>query len=384
MAFNVLFIDDDIFMLRALQRTAVRLRPDDNFIMCNQETAWQNTLSAGMVPDAVFCDYLMPLKNGDKVLKEIEHIHPSAVRILLTGNTTEDVISSVSNVAHFVLSKPFVDDDLNYVFSCLERLNALMLSPKIRNEVGRHSYFFSLPETTVKIQRLFSQPEMNITEAANLIEQDSVVTAKIIQLANSAFLGYRRHTTSLTEALKRLGLRLAEAIVVSISIEQRMLGTVSAQVHKRCSDWAYRYATACRQNSKLLGFNTEMQDLISVAALLTGLGHFVVAADYPDYTPDSHQAPINFDVGLSADPVTLRAVFLLTLWGFSFDLCEIISQQDTPDLVAADGDEPMLNLVMFVSKLALNKKVNSESLLMLKSRIKSKAVIDWLDKVLAD
>lgn len=381
MSLNILFIDDDIFMLKALQRTVRRCRPDYHLWLCDQESAWENALVGGVAPDAVFCDYLMPLKNGDKVLKEIERIYPSAVRILLTGNTTEDVVSSASQVAHFVLSKPFVEEDLNHVFSCLERLNALQFSQDIRNQLGKSDNFFSLPETTAKIRRLFSQPEMNITEATNLIEQDCVVAAKIIQLANSAFLGYGRHTDSLEEAIKRLGLRLAEAIVVSMSIEKRMSASLSEKVHKRCSEWTYRYATACRQNCRLLGLNTEMQDLIYVAALLTGLGHFSVASDYSDYNPDTYQTQIDFDAGLSAGVVALRVVYLLTLWGFSFDLCEIILQQDTPDFTAADHDKHMLSLVMFVSRLTLNGQVSAETLKKIKARVNSKAVMEWLDNI---
>ena len=381
MSLNVLFIDDDIFMLKALQRTVRRSKPDYQLWLCDQESAWENALVDSVAPDAVFCDYLMPLKNGDKVLKEIEGIYPSAVRILLTGNTTEDVISDVSKIAHFVLSKPFVEEDLNHVFSCIERLNALEFPQDIRNQLGKNDNFFSLPETTVKIRRLFLQPEMNITEAKNLIEQDCFVAAKIIQLANSAFLGFGRHTKSLEEAIKRLGLRLAEAVVVSMSIEKRMSARLSEQVHKRCSEWTYRYATACRKNCRLLGLNSEMQDLIYVAALLTGLGHFSVASDCSDYDPNKYQAQIDFDEGLSTGQAVLRAVYLLTLWGFSLDLCEIILQQDTPDFTAAAHDKHMLSLVMFVSRLTVNGQVCADTLKSLKARMYSEEVMEWLDKV---
>jgi HD-like signal output (HDOD) protein len=387
MSLNILFIDDDIFMLKALQRAARRLRPGFHFWLCDKENAWQHKLPDGTKPDAVFCDFLMPLKNGDKVLGEIEQIYPSAVRILLTGNTTEDVISIVSNVAHFVLCKPFVDGDLEHVFSCIERLNMLPFPQGTRDELGKNDYFFSLPEMTTKIQQLFSQPEINIKEAAKLIEQDSVMTAKIIQMANSAFLGYRRHTASLTEAITRLGLKLAEAIVVSMSIEQKMSLRLSASVHQRCSNWAYRYASLCRQNSSLLGLSNELQEIVSVAALLTGLGHFTLASESPDYDPNAIQATINYDSGLSSDEVALRAVYLLTLWGFSFELCEIILQQDTPNSSDTynncdfDSDKHMLSLVMFVSKLTLQGKVDADIVRRLKSRDTSQAVIEWLDKV---
>ncbi|WP_027671847.1 HDOD domain-containing protein [Rheinheimera baltica] len=375
---NILFIDDDSFMLKALQRTARRLKPDCQFFLCEQATFWQSALPEGVVPDAVFCDFLMPQKNGDKILEEIEIVYPSTVRILLTGDTAEDVVSRTTEVAHFVLSKPFSEDDLNHVFNCLERLNALNFSPELREKLGRAQYFFALPESVSKLRSLFSQTDVDVSDVAELISHETLIAAKLIQLANSAFLGYARQTASLVEAIKRLGLRLTEAIIVAMSIEQLASSKVPAASHKRFSAWAFSYANACRQNSKLLGFNMEMQDFISVAALFTGVGHLTLAAEKASYSPQ----PINLDEGLRVDDATLVTAYLLTLWGFSAELCQLVLLQDKPDFTVTGLDIKTLCLVMFVVKFKLSGQLNTENEQRLQAQINDPSIKKWLTHTL--
>ena len=374
---HVLFIDDDSFMLKALLRTARRLKPDWQFYLCEQALLWQDSLPAGLMPDAVFCDFLMPHKNGDAVLEEVEHKYPSTVRILLTGDTAEDVVSLASEVAHFVLSKPFLEDDLNHVFSCLERLNFLEVSSALRDRLGGNRYFEALPEIATKLRQQFSEPEIEIADIAALIAQETAVAAKVIQLANSAFLGYIKHTVSLDEAIKRLGLKLTEAIALSMSIEQNMSRKVSPDIHKRVSEWAVNYANGCRSNSKLLGFNNEMQDMIYVAALMTGVGHLALAAE----TAIFKLPHLNVDSNISVERATLITVYLLTLWGFSSDLCNIILEQDAPDFTAKHRDIKALSLIMFVTRLKLTDQLNADLATRLKAQINDASMAKLLDLI---
>ena len=372
---NILFIDDDSFMLKALLRTARRLKPDWQFYLSDDAAAWQVTLPTGLIPDAVFCDFLMPHKNGDVVLEEVEGLFPSAVRILLTGDTAEDVVSRASEVAHFVLSKPFSEDDLNHVFSCLVRLNFLDFNFELRNRLGCNHYFDVLPELAAKIRRLFSQQDVNISVVAEVISHETLIAAKLIQLANSAFLGYIKHTASLEESIKRLGLKLTEAIVISMSIEHTMSRKVQPAVHQRFSEWAVKYAQTCRSNSKLLGFNNEMQDLIFAAALFTGVGHLALAAESPNYSPPL----VDFDKGIMFERATLISVYMLTLWGFSAELCDIILYQDKPDFSAQGLDGNMLSLIMFVTKLKIAGQLNTETMVRVSTQIQGKKMTKLLN-----
>ncbi|MFB2815649.1 hypothetical protein ACE014_17545 [Shewanella xiamenensis] len=81
--FNVLFVDDDSFMLRALLRLAKRLRPDWQFWTEEDGLNWAKSIANDVNVDLIICDYLMPDVNGDRVLVEVSKHYPQAIRAYL-------------------------------------------------------------------------------------------------------------------------------------------------------------------------------------------------------------------------------------------------------------------------------------------------------------
>ncbi|MBB1361023.1 HDOD domain-containing protein [Shewanella sp. SR44-4] len=353
---TVLFIDDDIFMLKALNRVASRLKPHWQFYLCSDPLHWQQALPDGAIVDTVICDYLMPDINGDELLKQVSQIMPSALRVLLTGDTAEDVVSKVTEIAHFVLKKPFTQQDINDVFCSLEHLNTLEIEQPLRNKLGRIGYFFALPDIARQIQSMFANEEVDISHAADIIHQESVIAAKLIQIANSAFLGYSRKTVSLEEAIKRLGLKMTETIVVSMVVDQALALRVPEKAHKKINEWSFNYSRLCRQLSKSMGFSVEQQDVVFIAALLSGIGHLVLMSETNEHvdfdSDDTHT--------MLAD-ATVLTVYILTLWGYPLDLCELILMQDKPDFNATGLNVNTLGLILYVVNLSLTHQLDEPS-----------------------
>ena len=373
---TALFIDDDVFMLKALQRTARRSKPDWDFYLCEDCNNWQSVLPKGVIPDVVFCDYLMPQSNGDDVLLDIANIIPSAVRVLLTGDTAEDVVTKVSAITHFVLKKPFSIDDLTHVFSCVERLNALNFNQETRNKFGRIGYYFALPEIVTELQKLFASDDVDIEQAADVIIHESFIAAKIIQLANSAFLGYSRPTVSLAEAIKRLGLKMTETIVISMAVSDCLRDKVPANLHHLINDWAFNFSSQSRQLSQSMGFNSAMTDMVSIAALLTGIGQLALIAESDEYintTECDEQLFVLRDA-------SILTVYILTLWGFSVDLCKLILLQDNPNFGAQAFNEDKLGLIMYLVKLRLLCKLDKSEKETLLNLVSDKQIVDWIDE----
>ncbi len=246
---TVLFIDDDIFMCKALLRASMRLRPDWHYFYSDNASQWQTALPAGVAPDLVVSDYLMPELNGDRLLTDVMSVSPATVRVLMTGDTSEEVVSSVSVQAHFVLSKPFSENDLQNLFGCIERLRSLQLPLQLRQQLGRADHLPVLPAVIRKLRQEFSSESPDINQVVDLIAHEPVIAARLMQLANSAFLGFSRATHSLSEALMRLGLRLVEAIVTLMAVEQLVAGFKSDVEHQHISDQAFQQACTVRHRS---------------------------------------------------------------------------------------------------------------------------------------
>jgi len=314
---TVLFIDDDIFMLKALLRASMRLRPGWHYFYSENASQWQAALPAGVVPDLVVSDYLMPGMNGDRLLTDVMSVSPATVRVLMTGDTSEEVVSSVSVQAHFVLGKPFNENDLQNLFGCIERLRSLQLPLQLRQQLGKADHLPVLPAVIRKLRQELSNDSPDINQVVDLIAHEPVIAARLMQLANSAFLGFSRATHSLSEALMRLGLRLVEAIVTLMAVEHLVAGFKSDVDHQHISDRAFQHACTVRHLAHAARLSAEQQDLLFVSALLSALGplsKLQFAAQSGTPLPEQ----IN-----GIDSSSVMTVYLLTLWGYPQSLCQL-------------------------------------------------------------
>jgi DNA-binding NtrC family response regulator len=80
---NILFVDDDSFMLSAYQRM-MRHSGYHSYFLQQAELLWQQDYLADL--DIVFADQMMPGCSGSELLLRLQHQHPSVKRVLLTGD----------------------------------------------------------------------------------------------------------------------------------------------------------------------------------------------------------------------------------------------------------------------------------------------------------
>ena len=76
----------------------------------------------------------------------------------------------------------------------------------------------SVPKVVRRLIETFEQPEADPMLVASLIEEDPVLTAKLLKTANSAFFGLSRNVTNAREAMNILGLIKVRALVVASAL----------------------------------------------------------------------------------------------------------------------------------------------------------------------
>lgn len=318
-------VDDDEFILRALQRMLKRLCPKWEIRLFNDAALMLQALEHQPKPNLVICDRVMPDYSGEEVLTQVRYLAPEAVRALLTADTSADiVIEDLADIHHF-LAKPFTESDVALVFSCAEQLAALPLTPQVRQELGHLSQLPILPAIFKQLQLLLKQEQTTSQQLALLLAQDAVLAGKVLQLANSPFMGFSRKTTSLEEAVIRLGFSLIESIAVSLYCEQELHRQLDSELHQHISLQNYQWAGCARQLAQYCNLPTKLQDLAFMAALFSGLGQLALAAQGRDRrllaSEHQWQQP-------QTDAVLL-SVYLLTLWGFDPVLSKTLLQIPT-------------------------------------------------------
>ena len=99
-----------------------------------------------------------------------------------------------------------------------------MVSSELQTKIQATLNIPTLPSTIAQLREVMSQPDAGVAAVAEIIDQDPPVTAKVLQLANSAYYAPREKIASITHATAMLGMSVLENLV----IEATLIETFSA------------------------------------------------------------------------------------------------------------------------------------------------------------
>ncbi len=142
----------------------------------------------------------------------------------------------------------------------------------------------TLPVIVYKILETLENPRSSAKDLRNTILNDQSISAKILRLANSAYYGYNRQVTDITQALVLLGFETVKSISLSVSVINAFPESDEEYSFKREDLWKHAMETA--YGAKVIfenaGFkNTER---VFIHGLLHDIGKIIMAYYYPvDY-----------------------------------------------------------------------------------------------------
>lgn len=108
-------VDDEINMLRALQRTLRHFMLDEKLqIEIYTDTHQALARSSEVAFDIVISDYRMPDMNGVEFLKAYQRIQPDTVRLMLSASTEFHILMAAINQSEVFryITKPWQDAEL--------------------------------------------------------------------------------------------------------------------------------------------------------------------------------------------------------------------------------------------------------------------------------
>lgn len=97
--------------------------------------------------------------------------------------------------------------------------NALLtiLVEKIKNDT---LVLPTLPAVALKVRKAADDPEINLQDMGEVIGQDPSLSARMIKISNSAYMGRSVKVTSIAQAVTRIGLRQIKNIATALAMEQ--------------------------------------------------------------------------------------------------------------------------------------------------------------------
>ena len=337
MKLRILFVDDEPMVLEGLQRMLRSLRRTWEMVTATSGPEALEILSRKSF-DVVVTDMRMPGMDGAQLLREVQKRYPEMVRIVLSGQSDREVVLKTVRLAHQYLSKPCNDEILKSVIERSCGLRDLLADKFLKQLISRIDSLPSLPTLYLEVLREVESPYSSMGKIGEIISRDIGMTAKILQLVNSAFFGFRRHIASPAEAAELLGLETIKALVLSVKIFSQF-DQVGMKIFVADRIWGHSLATGVFAKTIAAAENQERTiiDDAFMAGLLHDAGKLILAVNLPQqYNEVLNVSRLHRSSVLEAERqafgVTHAEVgaYLLSLWGLPFPIVEAIAYHHHP------------------------------------------------------
>ena len=97
------------------------------------------------------------------------------------------------------------------------------VSANIRRLLRKEFEIPLLPGAPGRIQQLLANPDVRLDELADIFKNDLTLSAELLRLANSSYLGYVYPTLDLQQAIIRIGFSQVQGLVMMFSLSSRIL-----------------------------------------------------------------------------------------------------------------------------------------------------------------
>src|SRR5271157_5517649 len=214
---RVLFVDDEPRFYEGLQRLLRPQRHEWEMAFAPSGHAALALMEASPF-DVIVSDMRMPGMDGAALLCRVRELYPQVVRIVLSGHTELSAALQVVPVAHQFLAKPCDAEMLRVAIERACHLKALLSDDSIRRTVTALGDLPSVPRTYEALMQAVGDPDVTLLKVARIIEQDVGISAKVLQLVNSAFFGISHSMTNIQSAVSYLGINTLKSLVLSVEI----------------------------------------------------------------------------------------------------------------------------------------------------------------------
>jgi HD-like signal output (HDOD) protein/CheY-like chemotaxis protein len=364
---RLLFVDDEPMVLDGLRRALWSMRNEWEMEFVSDGAAALEALDREPF-DAIISDMRMPNMDGAQLLEAVKERHGDVVRIVLSGQSSKEAVLRSVAPAHQFLSKPCdlneLKNRLNQAFTSRD----LLRNQPLASIVSRMRSIPSLPTLYNDLTAALRSENTSLGQIEQIISKDVGMAAKILQLANSAFIAAHGRVSSLHEALSLIGAETVRSLTLSIHVFSQFDRNGVTAVYFPAI-WEHSVSAAS------LAHRIAMSETRSKAAaeesfttgLIHDVGKIVLLAELPNeyrrVIQGLNGASRNFYelemkyIGCSHEQI---GAYLMSVWGLPQSIVQAVEHHHHPseignekftplsavhcaDVIASSGDSALVN-----------------------------------------
>ena len=331
---RILFVDDEKNVLDGVRRM---LHSSRNEWEMEFVTSGQAALQAcnSRAFDVVVSDLRMPGMDGADLLGQIRDLYPATARIILSGYSEIALAARAVHVAYRVLAKPCDPVDLKATIGRVCTLQDVLNKPVLQTIIGTLGELPSLSSTYIALNNALRDDNVSLSGIASIIEQDIAMSAKILQIVNSAFFGLSQRVSCLEHAVSYLGMDTIRTL--ALYSEAFRAFVPDKRIPASLWEATQRHSQRTVTIAGTFPLTRKMAEVTRMASLLHDIGTLVLATVVPDQFC-SVLANMNAEcVSQSDSEATLIGAthaeigaYLLGLWGIDNIIVEAIAHHHHP------------------------------------------------------
>lgn len=334
---RLLFVDDDRMVLDGLRRALHGTREEWEILFAGGGQEALEAMAKGGF-DAVITDMRMPGMDGAELLECIKDRYPEVIRIVLSGQSAKDAMLRSIAPAHQYLAKPCDVGELRLRLQQAFASRDLVRNPGIAAAVARLRSVPSLPAIYNELTAALRSELTSLARIEEIVSRDVGMATKILQLANSAFIGVHGRVTSLRQAVSLIGLDTVRTLTLSIHVFSHF-DRRSGIAEKIASLWAHSvevgslaHSIATRQTG-----SKALAEECFAAGLLHDTGKVILLSERPgEYAEVQHRLE---EDGASIEEVESESLgcshaqlggYLMSIWGLPTSLVQAVAFHHCP------------------------------------------------------
>jgi putative nucleotidyltransferase with HDIG domain len=332
---KILFVDDEGKVLEGLKRMLRSMRSEwEMEFALSGESALEILKDKSF--DVVVTDMRMPGMDGCHLLERVRNLHPQTVRIILSGHSDKDLILSSVGLTHQFLSKPCDGETLKTTIARACTMRELLEDESLVSVVSKIESLPSLPALYREVVEEVNSQDASLEKVAEIVSRDAGMSAKLLQLVNSAFFGLPTDVSSILRAVSLLGLGTIKTLILSVKIFSQFdrpgLPPIS-------SLWSHSISTGmiARRIASHEDLGQKRIDEAFMAGLLHDVGKLILLDRFPEKCRETSATASSSGCQLwEAERKVLGTThaqigaYLMGIWGLSESLVEAIAFHHCP------------------------------------------------------
>ena len=339
---RILFVDDDRGVLNGLRRS-----------LYSERGNWSLSFALGAKEaiellteerfDIIVSELKMAGMDGFSLLEYVKTRHPDTVRVVLSAYTEVGIALRTVPIAHQLLPKPCSGKVLREVFSRALLLRGLFVDSRIRKVVSSIGSLPSQPQVYLELTEALRSQNTSASQIANIISRDLAMSAKVLQIVNSAFFGLPRRIADIREAVTYLGIDhlMSLALAVHAFKPFQRKGKAAAAWLKAEQD----HGVLCGSLARTIVQDKREVEIAFLAGMMHDIGKLVLASKLPQeyqkvqrLSAARHYPEYRIERELLGVTHAEIGAYLIGTWGVPFAVTEAVAYHHRPQAVKLDNN----------------------------------------------